>query len=75
MSTCRLRCLVILTIACTASTTTLAQSRVFMVPAGQDPALFPSGSTVIQVERAPVQAGGFALTLEVYLEDTSPTSV
>ena len=37
--------------------------------------MFSSGPTVIQVEREPVQAGGFALTLEVYLEDTSPTSV
>jgi anthranilate synthase/aminodeoxychorismate synthase-like glutamine amidotransferase len=46
-----------------------------MVPAGQDPALYPTGPASVQVDRAIVQSGGFALTFEVYLEGTDPTNV
>ncbi|MEE9296936.1 MAG: RHS repeat-associated core domain-containing protein [Phycisphaerae bacterium] len=52
-----------------------AQPRMFIVPQGDDPANYPSGSTEIDVDEADVQAGGFALTLEAYLENTAPTRV
>ena len=58
-----------------AGNSVFGQARVFMVPAGEDPASYPSGQTTVKVDQIDVQAGGFALTLDIYLEDTTPTAI
>jgi RHS repeat-associated protein len=59
----------------TSSASTFGLARMFMVPAGEDPTSYPSGQTTVEVDQVDVQSGGLTVTLDIYLENTTPTLV